>query len=389
MNEPKLRFPGFTEDWKFHKVSELCSVATGKSNTQDKSENGQYPFYVRSPIVEKSTKYLYDEEAVITVGDGVGTGKVFHYVNGKYDLHQRCYRMYKFSDELNAHYFYYVFSKSFYKRVRTMTAKTSVDSVRMEMITDMKIPTPTVEEQQKIASLFTELDTLIQSAEKELEGYRELKQGMLQKMFPKKGEKVPEIRFPEFSGEWGQCKVGEITKFHKQGFYTTEEYDENKKYYLLRGTDLVRNKLILKDTPKVNATDKDFNAFKVEVGDFLIVRSGTVGTYGIVDVDIPAIFGSYLIDFRFDLNQVTNEFFACFYQSDLFKSQLNKITQASANTNINAENIKSTTISLPSIDEQKKIGEYFQNLDNLIASQEQELEGYKELKNGLLQQMLC
>ena len=84
-------------------VSELCYISTGKSNTQDKVEDGKYPFYVRSPIIERSTKYLYDEEAVITVGDGVGTGKVFHYVNGKYDLHQRCYRMYGFSDELNAH----------------------------------------------------------------------------------------------------------------------------------------------------------------------------------------------------------------------------------------------------------------------------------------------
>lgn len=78
----------------------MCSISTGKSNTQDKIDNGIYPFYVRSPIIERSNKYLYDEEAVLTVGDGVGTGKVFHYVNGKYDLHQRCYRMYDFSDEL-------------------------------------------------------------------------------------------------------------------------------------------------------------------------------------------------------------------------------------------------------------------------------------------------
>ena len=148
-------------DWEQRKVSELCSISTGKSNTQDKSEDGEYPFYVRSPIIERSTKYLYDEEAVITVGDGVGTGKVFHYVNGKYDLHQRCYRMYGFSDELNVHYFYHTFSKLFYKRVMAMTAKTSVDSVRLEMIADMEIPTPTIEEQIKIGTYFDQLDHLI------------------------------------------------------------------------------------------------------------------------------------------------------------------------------------------------------------------------------------
>lgn len=180
---PEIRFPEFDGSWELYKISELCSVATGKSNTQDKVEDGKYPFYVRSPIVERSTKYLYDEEAVITVGDGVGTGKVFHYVNGKYDLHQRCYRMYGFSDKLNAHYFYYVFSKLFYKRVKSMTAKTSVDSVRMEMIADMKIPVPTIEEQIKIGTYFDNLDNLIALQQKEIDGYKELKKGLIQQMF--------------------------------------------------------------------------------------------------------------------------------------------------------------------------------------------------------------
>ena len=180
---PEVRFPGFDGEWKERKVSELCSISTGKSNTQDKVEDGKYPFYVRSPIIERSTKYLYDEEAVITVGDGVGTGKVFHYVNGKYDLHQRCYRMYGFSDELNAHYFYHTFSKLFYKRVMSMTAKTSVDSVRLEMISDMKIPVPDIEEQRKIGSFLDNLDRLIAIQQKKIESLKEFKKGCLQQMF--------------------------------------------------------------------------------------------------------------------------------------------------------------------------------------------------------------
>lgn len=200
-------------------------------------------------------------------------------------------------------------------------------------------------------------------------------------------KKVPKLRFPGFIDPWEQRKVSEITKFHKQGFYTTEDYNENKKYYLLRGTDLTENKLVLKDTPKIDATEKDYAAFKTEVGDFLIVRSGTVGTYGIVDVDIPAIFGSYLIDFRFDMEQVTNEFFGYFYQSHLFKAQLNKIIQASANTNINAENIKSTVISLPSLEEQRKISNYLGKIDNLITLHQRKLDHLQSLKKGLLQQM--
>ena len=158
---PKIRFSGFTGDWEQRKVSDICSISTGKSNTQDKVDDGAYPFYVRSPIVERSNKYLYDEEAVLTVGDGVGTGKVFHYVNGKYDLHQRVYRMFGFSNEVSAKYFYYWFSDHFYKRVMAMTAKTSVDSVRYEMIADMELQMPSKPEQEKIANFFTDLDKII------------------------------------------------------------------------------------------------------------------------------------------------------------------------------------------------------------------------------------
>lgn len=195
------------------------------------------------------------------------------------------------------------------------------------------------------------------------------------------------LRFPEFVDDWKPYKVSEITNFHKQGFYTTEEYCNDKKYYLLRGTDLSNNRLQLNDTPKINATEKDYQAFKVKTGDFLVVRSGTVGTYGIVYQEIPAIFGSYLINFRFDHSKVKNEFFGYFYQSDLFKRQLNKIIQQSANTNINAENIKSTIIQLPSLNEQEKISTLLNNLDNLIQSVEKELEGDRELKQCMLQKM--
>ena len=200
-------------------------------------------------------------------------------------------------------------------------------------------------------------------------------------------KKVPELRFKGFTDDWEERKVSEITDFHKQGFYTKESYNENKKYYLLRGTDMTSNKLILKDTPKINASEKDYEDFKVLKDDFLIVRSGTVGTYAIIKSDITAIFGSYLINFRFNQSIVLNEFFGLFYQSSLFKSQLNKIIQKSSNVNINAENIKSTNIKFPTIEEQQKIGDYFSNLDDTIDLHQRKLDLLKEQKKGFLQKM--
>ena len=180
---PEIRFKGFTDAWEQRKAKDLCSISTGKSNTQDRVDDGIYPFYVRSPIVEHSNRYLFDEEAVLTVGDGVGTGKVFHYVNGKYDLHQRVYRMFDFSEEITAKYFYYYFSNHFYDRVMAMTAKTSVDSVRYEMIADMDIALPKVKEQMAISAYFDRLDHLITLHQRKLEKLQNIKKSMLEKMF--------------------------------------------------------------------------------------------------------------------------------------------------------------------------------------------------------------
>ena len=180
---PEIRFAGFTEAWEQRKVSDVCSISTGKSNTQDKIDDGFYPFYVRSPIIERSNRYLYDEEAVLTVGDGVGTGKVFHYVNGKYDLHQRVYRLFGFSEDVDAKFFYHWFSENFYDRVMSMTAKTSVDSVRLEMIADMELTAPSYDEQKKISGYLGHLDNLITLHQRKLEKLKNIKKSCLEKMF--------------------------------------------------------------------------------------------------------------------------------------------------------------------------------------------------------------
>ena len=160
MAKPIIRFKGYLDDWEQRKAKELCNIGTGKSNTQDQVEDGIYPFYIRSDIPVKSNKYLYDCEAVITIGDG-NIGRVFHYVNGKFDLHQRCYKMTDFQD-IWGKYFYYFFSTRFYERAMKMTAKATVDSVRLEMISEMDIWKPTaIDEQKKIAEFFSNLDHLI------------------------------------------------------------------------------------------------------------------------------------------------------------------------------------------------------------------------------------
>ena len=168
--------------WEEKYIGDICKIQTGKSNTQDETSQGIYPFYVRSPIVRKSNRYLLDCEAVLTVGDGVGTGKVFHYVQGRFDLHQRVYAMTDFK-MVSGKYFYYYFAHFFYDRVMRMTAKTSVDSVRYEMIDRMTILVPCKEEQQKIVCFLDRIEKKIKNAEEELNLLEKNKSGFLQQLF--------------------------------------------------------------------------------------------------------------------------------------------------------------------------------------------------------------
>jgi type I restriction enzyme S subunit len=171
------------EDWQVDNIENLAHITTGARNTQDRIDDGQYPFFVRSQIVERINSYSYDGEAVLTAGDGVGTGKVFHYINGRFDAHQRVYRISEFSERINGYFFYLYFSSHFYRRIMQMTAKSSVDSVRREMIAGMLVPLPpTKAEQEAIASIPNDMDAEISALEAKLAKARQLKQGMMQEL---------------------------------------------------------------------------------------------------------------------------------------------------------------------------------------------------------------
>jgi len=178
----RRRLPGFSGEWFTDQIKNLAFITTGSKNTQDKSDEGVYPFFVRSQIVERIKSYSYEGEAVLTAGDGVGTGKVYHYINGKFDFHQRVYKISDFRPNLDGYFFFLYFSNNFLDRIMQMTAKSSVDSVRMEMIADMPIPLPPLVEQQAIAKILTDMEDEIISLENKRDKYVAIKQGMMQQL---------------------------------------------------------------------------------------------------------------------------------------------------------------------------------------------------------------
>jgi type I restriction enzyme S subunit len=206
------------EDWEFDYIENLAHITTGSRNTQDRVDDGQYPFFVRSQTVEHINSYSFDGEAVLTAGDGVGTGKVFHYIKGKFDAHQRVYRISDFNERVNGYFFYLYFSSHFYDRIMQMTAKSSVDSVRREMIARMLIPLPaTKAEQEAIAQALSDADALIESLERLLAKKRHLKQGAMQELLT--GKK----RLPGFSGEWAVKRLGELADIRSGGTPSTTQ----------------------------------------------------------------------------------------------------------------------------------------------------------------------
>ncbi len=370
--------------WEQRKVSELCSISTGKSNTQDKVEDGEYPFYVRSPIIERSAKYLYDEEAVLTVGDGVGTGKVFHYVNGKYDLHQRCYRMYDFTDELNAHYFYHTFSKLFYKRVMAMTAKTSVDSVRLEMIADMEIPCPDIKEQKKIGAYFDNLDNLITLHQRKYDKLKNIKKSMLEKMFPKNGETKPEIRFDGFTDDWEQRKFPEFVEFYNGLTYTPGDVQESGTL-VLRSSNVKNGEIADADNVYVNpeiATSEN-----VRKGDIIVVvRNGSralIGKHAEIKESMPnTVIGAFMTGIRSEHSSFVNALLG----TAQFEKEIEKNMGATINQ-ITGYMFSKMEFMIPGDEEQEAIGKYFKELDNLITLHQRKLEKLKNIKKSMLEKM--
>ena len=170
------------QDWEVAPIGSVLSITTGAKNTQDKVDDGRYPFFVRSQTVERINTYSFDGEAVLTAGDGVGTGKVFHYINGKFDFHQRVYLMHNFGERVSGYFFYLFFSNHFFDRIMSMTAKSSVDSVRREMITDMKMVLPSKAEQTAIATILSDMDSELAALEQKLAKARDVKQGMMQQL---------------------------------------------------------------------------------------------------------------------------------------------------------------------------------------------------------------
>ena len=151
------------EHWGLRRLRSLVSIETGGRDTVNRQDDGEYPFFVRSQTIERIDSWSFDGEAVLTAGDGVGVGKVFHYFSGKFDYHQRVYKFSDFRDILGRYFFHYLRSMLRHEVLRG-TAKSTVDSLRLPMLQRFSVARPSLPEQSAIVSSIDKATANIESA---------------------------------------------------------------------------------------------------------------------------------------------------------------------------------------------------------------------------------
>lgn len=341
---------------KWVKLGEVAEVGTGSGNRQDAVNKGAYPFYVRSQEVLQSNSYEFDEEAIIIPGEG-GIGDIFHYVNEKYFLHQRAYRIHLLSDDISTKFLFYYFKTNFKTYILSKSLNAAVSSIRKPMLLDFDIPLPPLPIQEEIvktldtfSALLDNIDEEIAQREKQYEYYR---------------EKL--LTFKE-----GECEWKKLVTFAK----------------VLRGKRLTKNMLSSLDKYPVYHGGLEPIGFYYEnnrsANTVMIINVGaSAGTIGYCNVDFWSSDGCFCIE---KTKQVNDK-----YLFHIFKIKEGYIQSKVRNAGIpTLDNnvIENISIPLPSPSRQaeivKTLDAFEAIINNLKAEREQRQKQYEYYREALL-----
>lgn len=247
---------------------------------------------------------------------------------------------------------------------------------------------PSKTEQEKIGNLFKKIDDLIEIQETKISKMEDFKKSMLQKMFPKKDELVPEFRFDGFDGDWEIDKLKNILNYRRGSFpqpYTEDSwYGGENSMPFVQVNDVATNSFKLKETTKntISTIAMPKSVF-VEKGTILVTIQGSIGRIALTQYDSYVDRTLLIITdniIEFDKYFLINVLYLLFYK-EKFKASGGTIKS------ITTKKLGNFKISFPSIEEQEKIGNFFKNLDSKIGAEEKLLDSYKMMKKSLLQKM--
>ena len=398
---PQLRFEGFTDDWEERKLSDL--FIKGGSGGTPKSTNkafydGDIPFLGISDIT-KSNGFINNTEKHIS-SDGLNSsaawivskgaislamyasvGKLailnidaatsqafYNMIFDDYDLRDLVYQRLNKANELS----------EWNKLISTGTQS----NLNADKVKNFQMYLPKNHDEIKlISTFFKQIDNTIALHQRKLDLLKEQKKGYLQKMFPKNGAKVPELRFAGFADDWEVRKLNEVSDIY-DGTHQTPKYQDNGVMFLSVENikTLTSNKFISRE-----AFEDEFK-IRPQRGDVLMTRIGDIGTANVVETDEDL---AYYVSLALFKSEELNPYFlqasiyAPFVQDQIWKRTLH----IAFPKKINKNEIGQVPINVPTLAEQTKIGSFFKQLDETIALHQRKLDLLKEQKKGFLQTM--
>ncbi len=386
---PQLRFEGFTDDWEERKLKDVV----------EKQIKGKAQFKKLAPgeVEYLDTSRLNGGQAILTNGlkdvtlddililwDGSKAGTVYHGFEGALGSTLKAYRT-----SANSKFVYQYLKRhqdNIYNNYRTP----NIPHVQKDFLNVFTISVPVSDEQEKIGSFFKELDYTITLHQRKLDLLKEQKKGYLQKMFPKNGEKVPELRFEGFADDWEERKLGELLKSAYQGINTAGD----KVIYSEKGVEILQSKHITSGYITFDDTrflDKKryseyFPKYVPKKHDILFANIGTIGPSTVVETNKEFLIAWNILKMTPNEN-VNSKFIELFLQILNEKHYYEKITTGNATKFVNKDAILNIELCISSFKEQQKIGQFFKQLDDTIDLHQRKLDLLKEQKKGFLQKM--
>ena len=391
--KPAIRFKGFTDAWEQRKLGAVAEKTYGGGTPATSNEaywNGNLPWIQSSDIVDgklfgveprkritqaglnNSATQLVPENSIAII-TRVGVGKLA-FMPFSYATSQDFLSLSK----LNTEPFFTVYAC--YKKLQSELGAvqgTSIKGITKDELLAKVIMVPQYAEQQQIGAFFSELDNLITLHQRKYDSLVNVKKAMLEKMFPKNGETVPEIRFKGFTDAWEQRKLGEVATFINGRAYSQPELLLSGKYKVLRVGNFYTNDSWYYSDLELG------EKYYADYGDLLYTWSATFGPHIWLGDRVVYHYHIWKIDLS---NQLEKQFTVELLEQD--KANILSSKNGSTMVHITKEGMEQKDVIIPpSIKEQQKIGAYFKHLDNLITLHQRKLEKLKNIKKSCLEKM--
>ena len=399
---PKLRFPGFTDDWEQRKLSDEFSNFIVPMRDKPKEFGGNIPWtriediegkylngtlsdqYVTEETVKQMNLKIIPKDSLIVSSSA--TFGVVAVVTNDLITNQTFIGLVPNEKETLDYWYAYFHSDEARKYMKLQSAGSTIFYIARESFENMPISVPSKEERMKIGQYFDDLDNLITLHQRKLYQMKNYKQGLLQKMFPKNGEHIPEIRFPGFTDAWEQRKFDEWGDFYYGHSCPKWSVTEDATTPCIRYGELY-TKFGAKIDKVYSYTNMPPEKLRFSKGtEVLIPRVGEdpMDYNHCTWLSLKGVaIGEMISVFNTDQDPL---FSATMFNATLQKEFAIRVEGGSV-TNLYFDKLRNIDISYPSLPEQKKIAAFFENIDNLITLHQRKLDQVKEYKKGLLQQM--